>query len=56
MNDIYDHIGVSRLKVDPKTIKTKRQNPYGLKDIVENYDELEKALVGTEIEWMLYSD
>jgi len=56
LNDIYDHIGVSRLKVDPKTIKTKRQNPYGLKDIVENYDELEKALVGTEIEWMLYSD
>lgn len=35
-------------------IRYNKTNPFSLKDIIENFEEIEKELSGTEFEWMLY--
>lgn len=40
---------------NPK-IKLKRTNPFTIKEIVENYDELEQSLENTEFKWMLETE
>ncbi len=35
-------------------IRYNKTNPFPLKDIIENFEEIEKELSGTEFEWMLY--
>jgi hypothetical protein len=36
-------------------IRLKKTNPFSVKDSVENFEDLENELVGTQYEWMLYS-
>ena len=50
-NKIINFIGLDNFT--PK-ITLKKQNPYSLKEILENYDEVKDALTGTKYEWMLY--
>jgi hypothetical protein len=37
-------------------VKLKRTNPFSLKETIENYSDVEKALINTEFEWMLELD
>ena len=39
----------------PVTVRFKRTNPFSLKEVLTNYAEVERALRGTEFEWMLLS-
>ena len=50
-NKIINFIGLEEFK--PK-ITLKKQNPYSLKELIENYDEVEKYLENTKYEWMLF--
>jgi hypothetical protein len=39
----------------PVTVRWGKTNPYHLSDILTNFSQVEKALIGTSFEWMLYS-
>lgn len=46
------------LEIDPyefkfSTVKIKRQNPFTLREILINYEEVQDALAGSELAWML---
>ncbi len=41
------------IKPELPIINLKRTNPYPLKDVIKNYNEVEKYLTGTKYEWML---
>ena len=47
---IIDFIGLDSFKPQ---ITLKKQNPFSLTEMIENYDEVEKTLIGTNYEWML---
>lgn len=47
---ICDFVG---LEPRQPTIRYARMNPYPLSELIENYEEVERALVDTEYEWML---
>jgi hypothetical protein len=47
---ICEFIQVEPMAVD---ILNQRTNPFPIREIVENYDELEAMLQGTKFEWML---
>ncbi len=53
LGKIQKFLGVSVEKLSSNLIK---QNPFLIKEMVENYDELEKTLRGTKYYWMLDSD
>ena len=52
LNSIYDFLGVER--VDGLTSRHKKLNPRNLRDLIANFDEVERALKATEYEAMLY--
>ena len=41
------------VKNEKPQIKLKKTNPFDLKDMIENYEEVEKTIKGTKYEWML---
>lgn len=45
---------VAFLGLEPRPVKTQlgRTNPYPLRQLVENFDDVERALAGTPFEWM----
>lgn len=53
------HVGYEKvcrflgLKPLPAKVKNRRTNPFRIREIVENYDDLETLLMGTRYEWML---
>ncbi len=47
---IIDFIGLDSFKPQ---ITLKKQNPFSLTEMIENYDEVKKTLTGTKYEWML---
>ncbi len=56
LGKLVAYLGVAPWAFDVAAVKTKRQNPYALRALVTNYDELEGALRGTGAEWMLRED
>lgn len=53
------HLGYQRVcsflgvKPEPATIDLARMNPFRLRDMVQNWAEVERALTGSKFEWML---
>ncbi|MBN2664847.1 MAG: hypothetical protein JXR68_14465, partial [Bacteroidales bacterium] len=50
-NKICDFLNI---KNENPVVNLKRTNPFPLKDVIENYNEVESYLKGTKYEWMLY--
>lgn len=50
-NKICDFLNI---KNENPVVNLKRTNPFPLKDVIENYAEVEDYLKGTKYEWMLY--
>jgi hypothetical protein len=48
---VCDFLGLKPKKV---SVKLSRTNPFPVKDMIENFDEVESVLNGTNYEWMLY--
>ncbi|MBN1187059.1 MAG: hypothetical protein JXB49_32575 [Bacteroidales bacterium] len=48
---ICEFIGIKPKEV---TIKLSRTNPFPVRNMIENFEEVENILKGTEYEWMLY--
>ena len=42
------------LKEHPVKVKYGRTNPFGLREMISNFEDVEEALLGTQFEWMLY--
>lgn len=53
LNVVFDFLGLSRTDVCSFETKLKKQNPYSIRELVTNFEEIEAALTGTECEWML---
>lgn len=56
LDKIFDFLGLRKHLIDTDKISMKKQNPFPVKEIVENYEELSASLSGTEFEWMLNSE
>ena len=50
---ICDFVGIEPVAVE---VRTRRVNPYPLKDTISNFEEIERLLQDTPYEWMLYAD
>ena len=53
LRNIFEFLGVDvdqTEKIEPRTVK---QNPGKLNMLIENYDEVREALVGSQYEWLL---
>jgi hypothetical protein len=50
---ICDFIGIEPVAVE---VRTRRVNPYPLKETISNFEEVEQLLQDTPFEWMLYTD
>lgn len=53
LNRVFDFLELPRIDVRSIQTKLKKQNPYGLKELVTNFEEVEASLSGTDCEWML---
>jgi len=47
---ICDHVGIAQR---PVAVRLRQTNPFALRDVVANYDEVQSALAGTAFAWML---
>ncbi|MEL6488831.1 MAG: hypothetical protein AAFQ95_02620 [Cyanobacteria bacterium J06621_3] len=50
----YQACDFLRISRHPVTVKYGKTNPFKLSEIVENFIEVERALINTKFEWMLY--
>lgn len=53
LNTVFDLLELPRFDVCSFETKLKKQNPYSIRELVTNFEEIEASLSGTECEWML---
>lgn len=53
LKEFCDYLGVKQWEFKFADVKIKRQNPFTLRELLVNFEEVERGLTGTSAEWML---